>query len=334
MAAQQAHRYTSRYVALALNVGLLIFAFALLGPSFFSTATMATMTPVISVAVIASLGQAFVVATGGFDISVASTISLMGIIMLKATNGENSQLVGGIAVGLVACLLIGLVNGLLVEVLGLSSIVVTLAVGQVVAGVAVLYAGPILNVGSVPSLLMESARSSTGFGLSYILVAAVILCLIIFVGLRSWIPGRQMTASSSALLAAEMVGFPGRTYRVGAYVLASLMFGIAGIILAGQRGTPDLNLGSAYLLTTFVAAIVGSGSALVLGIVDPFGAALGAVFLTLLISVLAAHGFSGGTQTLASGVVLAVGLSIPSAAAWLRARATPRQRAAKLHSPI
>ena len=85
-----------------------------------------------------------------------------------------------VVISLVACLIIGLVNGLLVEAFGLNALVATLAVGMLVAGVTRLYRGPIDNVTSVPEELQTWARANVA-GFSVLLafrftVLAELIC--------------------------------------------------------------------------------------------------------------------------------------------------------------
>ena len=43
--------------------------------------------------ILVALGQAFIIGTGGIDLSIPSTITLVGIVILKSANGENANLV-------------------------------------------------------------------------------------------------------------------------------------------------------------------------------------------------------------------------------------------------
>jgi len=298
---------TPRRVVLAGIVLLVAIAELSLGISLFSQSSLATLTPLMGVMVIAALGQALVIGTGGIDISVPAVITLVGSIMLKVGGGVDENLVGALLVAAGACALIGLVNGTLVEIMGLNAFVATLATGQLVAGSTRLYRGPVLSVTGVPPALSDFARSNVA-GISYVLIAAVVAVAGSAFLLASSSSGRRMVASSASKTAARFIGLHSQLNRVLVYVIAALLFGLAGTLLAGQIGSPNLTLGSPYLLATVVAVVVG-GASLAGGRVDPVATLLGALFITLLDHILAAQGYSSGVAMVAQGAVLGLGLA-------------------------
>lgn len=274
---------------------------------FYAHASLATLTPLLGIMIIVSTGQAFVVGTGGIDLSIPATITLMGSIVLKASGGANSKLVPTLLLCLGACIVIGLVNGLLVEGLGLNALVVTLAVGQLVAGATRLYRGQVLAFTHVPSKLVTAASSNVG-GISYLLIVSFVVALASTLYLQRVAFGRRLVASSAAPKAAFLAGVRAKGYRIFAYVIASVTYGIGGVLAAAQIGSPDLTLGDPYLLTTVVAIVLG-GAVLTGGRVSPVATLFGAVFVTLLDYDLRVLGYSAGTRLAVQGGVIAVGLA-------------------------
>ena len=121
--------------------------------------------------------------------------------------------------------------------------------------------------------------------------------------------GRRLVAGSTAARAAVLTGIRAPLYRVAAYVVAALVYGVGGVLAAGQTGTPDLTLGEPYLLTSVVAVVLG-GAALTGGRVSPIATLMGAVFITVLDFDLRVHGLSAGARLIAQGAVLVLGLSL------------------------
>jgi ribose transport system permease protein len=277
--------------------------------NFFTRSSLSTLTPLIGIMVIVAAGQAFVVSTGGIDLSVPATITLMGSIVLKASGGTNGKLGEALLLCAVACLVIGLVNGLLVEGLNLNALVVTLAVGQLVAGFTRLYRGEILEISAVPKSLADAAGAAPGGGVSYLLVVAVGVAILVTLFLHRVSYGRRLVLSSATPRAAFLVGLRARGYRILAYVIASLLYGVGGVLVAGQVGNPDLTLGDPYLLTSIVAVVLG-GAVLTGGRVSPIATLLGAVFITVLDYDLRVKGLSAGTRLIVQGGVLVVGLTL------------------------
>ena len=85
---------------------------------------------------VAALGEMLVVMTGGIDLSIPGVITLAGIVVVGSADGANDKLAVAILICLGWSALIGLVNGVLVAVAGLNPLIVTLAVGQIVLGIA------------------------------------------------------------------------------------------------------------------------------------------------------------------------------------------------------
>ncbi len=276
--------------------------------SIFGQGILSAFTPLVGIMILASAGQALVISTGGIDLSIPSAITVVGVIMLKFPDSENSMLLQAMVVSLIAVIIMGLINGVLVEVFGLNSLVVTLAVGMLAIGFARLYRGQILNVSSVPSFLVDFSSNNLS-GVSYILIASIVFAALGTFVVWLTIPGRRLVASSASVAAGILVGIQARTYRVFAYVIAATLYGVAGILLSGLLRTPDLTIGAPYLLAPIVAVVLG-GAVLSGGRVSFVATLLGAVFVSLLTLNLQVAGFTGGAPALAQGLVLALGLTI------------------------
>ncbi|WP_375474727.1 ABC transporter permease [uncultured Jatrophihabitans sp.] len=295
-------------------VFVLLSQFAL-GTHLLGRSSLSTVTPVLGVLVLVSLAQGIVIGTGGIDLSIPATVTLVGTIVLKASNGANSGIGTAMVTALVACVVIGLVNGLLVEAFRLNALVVTLATGQLIGGVTRLYRGPVPSVSNVPPAVADFASHSWG-GVSLILFLALALVAVLWLVLNQTVPGRVLVASSASTRAATLAGLRARTYRIAAWVLATVVCGFAAVLLSGQIGSPDLTLGDPYLLSTVVAVVLG-GAILSGGRVSPVGIALGAVFISVLNQDLQVRGYSTGVAQIAQGAVLGVGLALLG---WVRSR--------------
>jgi ribose transport system permease protein len=275
---------------------------------FFQRGSLSVLTPLVAIMIIVATGQAFVMATGGIDLSVAPVITLVGSIVLKQSQGHNNRLVSTLLLCLVTCVVIGLINGLLVEVLRLNALVVTLAVGQLVAGYTRIYRGEVLAFTNVPSRLSSVAGADV-HGWSYLLLMAVGVGLVATLFLHRFVAGRRLVASSAAPGTALLVGMRASGYRVLAYVIAACAYGVGGVLAAGQIRSPDLTLGDPYLLSSVVAVVLG-GAVLTGGRVSPLATLLGAIFVTVLDYDLQVKGYSAGTQMIAQGAVLILSLSL------------------------
>lgn len=299
---------TPRWAIGAAVVVLLVLSEFTNSGSFFSKATLSTLTPFVGVMIIASLGQAVVIGAGGIDLSIPATMTFVGVMVLKFSESKNDRLALAVVVSVALCGVIGLVNGLLVERLRLNPFVATLAVGQIVSGIARFARGPVPRFTRVPPLLVQRTRWNLS-GISIALFVALALMLVGTLIFRSTVWGRRLVASSASKPTSTLIGLSSSTYRIITFISSSVFAGIAAVLLSGQLGAPDLSLGSPYLLATVVSVVL-SGAMLSGGRIDLIGVALGAVFITVLSHDLRVQGYSSGFAQLVQAVVLAGGLAL------------------------
>ncbi|HTF12543.1 MAG TPA: ABC transporter permease [Asanoa sp.] len=297
-------RWRGAPVALPWIVALLMLAVSVaLYPSSVSFGGLATMTPLLGVLVIASLGQSLVIGTGGIDLSVSSVVTVVGIVFVMKSAGDGASIPIAILYAVGAGLLCGIANGVLVEYIGLSPLVATLATGQVMAGLANIWYSDGVNRLDVPPDWSHFTGRTLPGGISHILVASVILVALTSVVLSYTAVGRRLTAASTSPRAGRYQGIAVRRYRAATYVLASLLYSVGGVLLVGSIGTPTLSLGDVYQLSTVVVVVLG-GAALSGGRLHPAATLAGAVFLSFINQDVAATGATPGTQGVIQGAVL------------------------------
>lgn len=294
-------------VILIANIVLVLYLQLVAGQNLLESRTLSTLSPLLGVMVIVGLAQAFVIGTGGIDLSIPSVITLMGIMILRESGGQNDMLLKALLVAAIVCIVIGLVNGFLVEVIGLNALVTTLATGQLILGATVIYREGALKITKVPSALSSWAQANV-FGISLILIVAVVFAALILLFVRRVTTGRRLVLASASLRASQLTGIRYLALRVLAWVIASLVAGVGGVLLAGQLSSPDMSSGGPYLLSSIIVVVLG-GAVLSGGRVGPIGTLFGATFIILLDHGLAVQGFSTGARTLVQGLVLALGLA-------------------------
>ncbi|MER6975660.1 ABC transporter permease [Streptomyces carpinensis] len=293
---------------LMANVVLIVVGTTVLGVDLFGHASLSTLTPTVGVMVLASLAQAFIIGTGGIDLSIPAQVNLVGVMLLKVPEGDSGRMPQSLLMTLVVCLAVGLVNGLVVEFMRLDSLVVTLASGLIISGITQIYRGPILAVSNVPGSWSDFAGDSVG-QVSVILLLALVVTALVAAWLRFHTTARLVAAGSVSRAAAEMSGLNATRLRLTAWLVSSGIVWLAAILLAGRVRTPDMTLGDPYLLSPIVAVVLG-GAALTGGRVRAGSTALGAVFLVVLDHVLRTRGYSSGVSMAFQGVVLCVGLAL------------------------
>jgi ribose transport system permease protein len=298
----------SRYFPVWIANALLIVAVLLIAPSTLSPTSFSAMLPLVTFLAIAAMGQMLVVMTGGIDLSIPNVMTLAAMIIVGVGAGSDDKLIPAIGLALGVSMLIGLVNGLLVGVFRLNALIVTLAVSQVVRGIGIEYSARVANEASVPGNL-ASWSTSQFLGVSSILWVGFLVAVILTVLLGYTVPGRRFQSVGANPRAAQIAGIPVRLYVVLAYVAAAMLYGLAGILLAGFIRSPTLGLGASYLLAPIAAAVIG-GASLTGGLASVASTCAAAFFLTVLNQMLRVLGLSSALQFVAFGIAIIGGMIV------------------------
>jgi ribose transport system permease protein len=228
----------------------------------------------------AAMAQAVIVISGGIDLSIGS---LMGVVnVLSAREMVDMSFRQAIAFSLLLIVLTMLASGftgLIITLTRIPDIVVTLGMLFVWQGVALW----IMEIpgGGVP--LDYSDLALGDFGSTTIPNAGVAVfaaLLLVWVPLRWLRPGLALYAIGSNRNAAYLSGINVARTRVGAYLLAGVFTGLAGLALSASSGIGDPNSGTTYTLNS-VAAVVLGGVSLLGGVGGLIGVIAAAYVLTL-----------------------------------------------------
>lgn len=251
---------------------------------------------------IAGLGQNVVVLTGGIDLSTGSMIGLTNSIV--ATVGDEEHPDERLALGIALALLVGaaggFVNGLLVAYGRLQPIIVTLATGYIMHGVA-------LKVRSRPGGYVPFERADLLTDLyrnviprSAFLLAALVIIWFLYRRTRL---SREIIAIGSAAGAANLTGVNVARTKLIAFTISGLVSAVAGVFLTAQTATGDPNSGTEYTLNSIAAVVLG-GSSLAGGTGSFIGTIAGAYVLKTISSILIFYEVSPFYQSFYQGLIL------------------------------
>ena len=286
----------------AAAVGLVVLAvvFQLANPTFLSAGNLRSMLVASAILVVLTIGQAFVVATGGIDLSVASTMTFAAVLF----GFGFSRGWGVLACAAVAVLgggLIGLLNGLLIGPGRITDFVVTLGALSAASGAALVIADgkPVTVIDA--GLLRLSTGGIGPIGWS-VLVAAVLAAgaHVVLFRTRS---GTHVLAAGGNPEAATATGIDVPRIKIAVYTASGLLAGVAAIMLVARGGAAEPASNTSFLLNS-VAAVVLGGVSLAGGRGTITGPVLGALLLTALANGLTLLGVSPFYQPLAVGIVV------------------------------
>jgi ribose transport system permease protein len=299
-----ASRYLPAYVAIAL----LVVVASIWAPATLSGPALNSIAPFGTFLAITALGQMLVIMTGGIDLSVPGTFTLAAVVTVGLAQGADDRLWPAIGVALALAALVGLINGILIGALGLNALIVTLAVGQIVTGIAIRYYTGVAIQTPVPAKL--SAWTSARFlGVTRTFWVGVALTVVLIVIFRFTTPGRRFQVVGANPTASRIAGLRVNLNQMSAYVLASILYGVAGILLAAVLRTVSITIGAPYLLGPIAAVVIG-GASLTGGLASPLSTWAAAFFLAGLNQMMRVMGLPTALQFVVFGIVIIGGMLV------------------------
>lgn len=294
-----------------LLIVLLVF-FSIASPNFFTRANLSTILTQALFLIIVSVAQTLVLLTGGFDLSMGSSIALVSIIVgLQLLDHADSPTTGLLVATLVAIAVatgIGALNGLFVSLFRVPPFIVTLAMMTAVSGLA-LHVSRGVPIFGLPGYFSSTLYTGKIFGVPVPWVVTALVLLIMYVVLHWTRFGRYWYAIGSNAEAARLSGIAVRFYLFLAYTIAGVLVGITGLLLTARVGSGEPTLGASFPLESIAAAVLG-GVSIRGGEGNLFGAALGAVFLVMLRNGMNIIGVSSYTQMIITGGLLVLAVII------------------------
>ncbi len=285
---------------------LLLLAVGYLNPKFIQVngflAFMRRAAPLI----ILTAGQLFVIVSGGFDLSVGSTITLVVIAGAMLINNDPSQTWWVILALLAMGVVIGTINGVIVSYLKVPSLITTLGMLLVVRGAGLYWSG-----GAPRGYLTDNFRV---FGrgniepfpvigqLPYAVIILIIVGALVTYLFHSTNYGRQLLALGDNPRAARLSGVNASRIRIIAFILSSVSAVIAGILLGGFGGV-NIKAGDGMELQAISAAVLG-GAVLLGGRGSMLAAMAGALALELLFTLLNLLGLPKPLRDAVQGLII------------------------------
>ncbi|WP_232663523.1 ABC transporter permease [Pseudonocardia sp. TRM90224] len=286
--------------AAAVGLVVLVVIFQIANPTFLSAGNIRSMLVASAILVVLSIGQAFVVATGGIDLSVASTMTFAAVLF----GFGFSRGWGVLACCLLALVgggLVGLACGVLVGRGRITDFVVTLGALSAASGAALVIAD------GKPVTVIDAgllALSAGGIGpIGWSVVIAAVLAVGAHVLLFRTRLGTHVLAVGGNPEAATATGISVARIKTVVYTLSGVLAGIAAILLVSRVGAAEPASNTSFLLNS-VAAVVLGGVSLAGGRGTITGPVLGALLLTALANGLTLLGVSPFYQPLAVGIVV------------------------------
>lgn len=291
-----------RQLAFALiSIIVLIIIFSILNPRFLSAVNWYNIVEQVAVIAILAIGQTFIIATAGIDISQGSVLALSTMVCAIAIVDLHVGIVAAIVLTLLLGAIAGAAVGFSVVVLDVPPFIATLGMLAVALGAALL-----TTDGSPVFGLPESFQTisqGTIFGFPNMGVIAIVMAVIAAYILNKTRFGRYTLAIGSNAEAAKRVGIDVRRHLFLIYIFGTMISSAAGIVYLSYTAAAQPTSGANYELYSIAAVVIGGGS-LFGGVGTILGSVLGALLMTILKNGTQLAGISPYVEQVILGVVV------------------------------
>ena len=285
---------------------VIVIGLTILKPSFITPKNLVNILKQASSNGILAFGMMFVIISGGFDMSVGSTVAFSGILAALLGQGNN-PLVLALVAALLAGLGVGIVNGVGVAVGDLPPFIMTLGTMTAVRGLALLVSNgkPVIGM----SEQYKAIAASSIAGIPMLAVFLVIVILICSFVLAKTVYGRRVYACGGNLQAARVAGINTTAIRISTFAIAGLLAGLSGFLMTSRVTIGQPTAAESYEMDAITACVVG-GVSMTGGVGKPWGVVVGTLLITVIANGLDILGVSSHWQKIVKGLIIVLAVLI------------------------
>jgi ribose transport system permease protein len=248
-----------RNIGAVYILAVIVLFFSLYTPEFFTWGTVQQVFNNYSITGLIALSLIIPLATSTFDLSVGWIASLSGVVTAYFI-AHGVGVWGAVALGVGSALLVGLINAIVVVVMGVDSFIGTLATGSLITAFITLVTNDIaINDPKLGGTFTKVAQTEIGgTGLTLPVVYTLVVALLIWFVLEHTVTGRRFYAVGFNAEAARLAGVNVNRLRFISLLVSAGIAGIAGIVLASNLANGSPRAGASYLLAAFAVAFLGA----------------------------------------------------------------------------
>jgi simple sugar transport system permease protein len=292
----------------------LVFYFQAANPAFLSESNILSLARFAVPYVVIASALCLLLICGELDLSVGQSFAFAPIVMYLAYDKLFLVLPLAVLVGLLAVALVGLVNGVITVYLGVSSLITTLGMFFLLAGLNVILTGGFPATTPDTNTLTQILGEYPWAGAIWALVIVAVLQLVL--SRTRW--GLHTYATGGNPLGSREAGVGVARIKIGNFIMCAALGGFVGIIESFRINSIDPLAGGPDIVLLCIASAVIGGTALLGGIGTVTGAFLGALVLVILRNGFTLQGIDSDTFNVVLGVAILVAMVLNVYIARLR----------------
>jgi len=284
-------------LAMLIALSLLL---AIVSPYFLTATNLLNIGRGIAIVGIVAVGETIVIISGGFDLSVGSTMAAAGMAAgYLVTQGIPLPIAFAVALAIGAS--VGLANGTIISYARINPLIATLATLAIVRGLSYVISGGRELVVSDDAFLQLGV--GTFFGVPYIVILLVATFVVFAWAMPRTLFGRYAHAIGSSARAAQRAGVPVARWRIIYYVTIGILAALAGLVFVSRTGNAQPSAALGIELDVITAVILG-GTSLTGGRGRLMGTFLGLLLLGVVNNGLILSGVPAFWQQVVKGGIL------------------------------
>lgn len=297
---------SARRYGIIVSLVLLFLCFSLLRPDIFpSVGNLMTIFKQISLLGILAAGLTLCLILGDFDLSVAAVATWSGVLVASLLPQMNMW--PAMIVVVLMGMGIGVVNGFLSAVVGISPFIVTLAVQTMLRGLTLWYTGGYSLYSGIPNSFVRIARG-TFLSIPYLVYIMLLVYIGAYVVSSHTAFGKKLYAVGGNPVASRYSGIRVVSVHLLAFVVSAGLASLTGVLLAARLSSGQPRAGEGLLLSAFAACFLGS-TAFRVGRFNIPGTLVGVLFIGTVNNGLVILGVPFYLQYVIQGAILVVAIA-------------------------
>lgn len=299
---ERARGWLGQFGTVLVAISLAII-FSLTSDHFLTVANMQNILRQIAITGTVAVGMTLVILIGGIDLSVGAVVLFSGAVMNSLIFNEVLPTVPAVLAGLAAAALIGLTNGMLIERIKISPVVVTLAAMIMVRGLGQM----ILWINNswlwVQEPFFQYIKTQSWLFIPISAVIMLIFYVIAAIAMKQTTLGRHIYAIGGNQVAARLCGIPVTRVKVLVYTISGFCAGVGGILMSARLSAISPGVGQGLEFDAITAVILG-GTSLSGGVGRVEKTILGAIIVGMILNFMTIKGISAHYQRAVTGFII------------------------------
>ncbi|MCI9179902.1 MAG: beta-methylgalactoside transporter [Lachnospiraceae bacterium] len=304
-------------------LGILVIYTGIMRPKFFSFRNLQSIALNVAPRFIIAVGVSGCLITKGTDLSAGRAVGLAacvaGTLLQKADYSGRFELTKNLPafgawwvlvvllISMVICAIFGLINGIVISYLNVPAFIGTLGMQLMVYGICLVYT----DATPIGGYRNDYTFVATGsfLGIPFLFWIALVVGLIMWFLYNMTPHGKYMYAIGGNEQAAEVSGVNVKKTKIIIYVMAGVLYALAGFLLGAKAGGTSVNMGQGYELEAIAACTIG-GVSVNGGIGRVSGVLIGVLVFELLKSAMQFLGIETNYQYIVQGIVIIVSIAL------------------------